>query len=173
MHFLLEKRGRWLRTSLQGEARGSLEVRPTRSLGIGVTHLREDREPWHQRGEGSWSFETPDSQGHYWQLEMKSFEFCGAFKIFLMWTIFKVFTEPLTTSLLCHGWASWLRSIWDLDPTCTPHTGSQLCDQGSNLHPTYGISAPWAGIQHVPPHLEGEVLTTGPPAGSGKLWVLK
>ena len=53
MHFLLEKRGRWLRTSLQGEARGSLEVRPTRSLGIGVTHLLEDREPWHKRGEGS------------------------------------------------------------------------------------------------------------------------
>ena len=30
-------------------------------------------------------------------------------------------------------------------------------------HEARGILAPWPGIEHAPPALEGEVLTTGPP----------
>ena len=56
-----------------------------------------------------------------------------------MWTIFKVFTECVTISLLffmfCFG-------LFD--------------------HEVCGISAPGLGIEPTPPTLEGKVLTTGP-----------
>ena len=56
-----------------------------------------------------------------------------------MWTIFKVFTERVTISLLffmfCFG-------LFD--------------------HKACGISAPGLGIEPTPPTLEGKVLTTGP-----------
>ena len=62
---------------------------------------------------------------------------------FLMWTISKVFTEPVMTSLLFHAWASWLWGIWDLsslprDPTCTPTFGKQNPDYWttSRVHKT-------------------------------------
>ena len=35
-------------------------------------------------------------------------------KIFLMWTIFKVFIECVTILLLFYGLAFWLRGMWDL-----------------------------------------------------------
>ena len=49
-------------------------------------------------------------------------------KIFLMWTIFKVFIEFVKISLLFYVLFFWLRGMWDLssptwDWTCTPCTG--------------------------------------------------
>ena len=55
------------------------------------------------------------------------------FKEFFMWTIFKVFIEFVIILLLFYG------------------------------HKACGILAPQPGIEPVPPALEGEVLTTGPP----------
>ena len=57
---------------------------------------------------------------------------------FLMWTIFKVFTEFITI-LLFYVLVFWLWGTWYLSP--------------------------WPGIESAPPALEGEVLATGP---SGK-----
>ena len=59
-------------------------------------------------------------------------------KIFLMWTIFKVFIEfvPILLLFLYFGFF-----------------GREAC----------GILAPQPGIEPAPPALEGEVLTTGPP----------
>ena len=49
-------------------------------------------------------------------------------KIFLMWNIFKVFTEFVTISLLFYVLVFWPRGMWDLssltrDRTCTPCIG--------------------------------------------------
>ena len=62
-------------------------------------------------------------------------------KIFLMWTIFKVFIEfvPILLLFLYFGFF-----------------GREAC----------GILAPQPGIEPAPPALEGEVLTTGPPGKS-------
>ena len=59
------------------------------------------------------------------------------FKIFFMWTIFKVVIEFVTILLLFYVF----------------YFG----------HKAWGILAPWVGIEPVSPVLEGKVLTTGPP----------
>ena len=61
----------------------------------------------------------------------------------MTWTIFKVFIEFLTILLLFHILVFWPRGMWDLS------------------------SRP--GIEPVPPALEGEVLSTGPPRKSRRL----
>ena len=53
-----------------------------------------------------------------------------------MWTIFKVFVEFVTALLLFRVLVFWPRGMW-------------------------GLSSP-PRIEHAPPALEGEVLTTGP-----------
>ena len=71
-------------------------------------------------------------------LEWTSRICCFFFKIFfLMWTISKVFIE------YCFCFMFWV-------------FGHEAC----------GISAPRPGIEPIPPALEGEVLTTGPPGKS-------
>ena len=50
------------------------------------------------------------------------------FKVFLMWTIFKVFIEFVTILLLFYVLVFWLQGKWDLssltrDRTCTPCIG--------------------------------------------------
>ena len=65
-------------------------------------------------------------------------------KTFLMWTVFKVFTEFVTILLLFYIFGFF---------------GQEAC----------GILAPGPGIEPAPPALEGEVLTAGPP---GKVSVL-
>ena len=50
------------------------------------------------------------------------------FKVFLMWTIFKVFIEFVTILLLFYVLVFWLQGTWDLssltrDRTCTPCFG--------------------------------------------------
>ena len=59
---------------------------------------------------------------------------------FLMWTIFKVFIEFFTIFLLFY-----------------------VCCFG---HEACGILGPWSGMEPIPPALEDEVLTTGPPGKS-------
>ena len=61
-----------------------------------------------------------------------------------MWTIFKVFIEFVTILLLFYAFAGFF--------------GHEAC----------GIPAPQPRIKHVPPALEGEVLTTGLPGKSQK-----
>ena len=62
------------------------------------------------------------------------------FKVFLMWTIFRVFIEFATILLLFYV----------------------LVFGGRHV----GILAPWPGIEPAPPALEGGVSTTGPPGKS-------
>ena len=62
------------------------------------------------------------------------------FSFFLMWTIFKVFIEYVTTMPLFMFWFFGLESC--------------------------GISFLRSGIEPAPPALEGQVLTTGPPGES-------
>ena len=55
---------------------------------------------------------------------------CFFLKIFLMWTIFKVFIEFVTILLLFYVSVFWPRGMWDLssttrDWTCTPCIGRQ------------------------------------------------
>ena len=58
-----------------------------------------------------------------------------------MWTIFKVFTEFVTTLLLFYVFGFF---------------GREACE----------ITAPRPGIKPIPPALEGQVLTSGPPRKS-------
>ena len=53
------------------------------------------------------------------------------FKIFLMWTIYKVFIEFVTTLLLLYALSFWPRGMWDpssltRDQTCTPCPGRRI-----------------------------------------------
>ena len=72
------------------------------------------------------------------------FAFIYFFKDVLIWTIFKVFTEFVTLSLLFYV-------FWFF--------GHEAC----------GILVPQPEIEPAPPALEGEVLTTGPPGKSPNL----
>ena len=60
---------------------------------------------------------------------------------FLLWTIFKVFIEFITTLLLF---------------SCFVFFG----------HEAYGVLAPWLGIEPTPASLDGKVFTTRPPGKS-------
>ena len=62
------------------------------------------------------------------------------FFFFLMWTIFKVFIEFVTILLLFCVLVFWLGGMWDLSSPTRDQT--------------------------IPPALEGEILTTGPPGKS-------
>ena len=61
-----------------------------------------------------------------------------------MWTVFKVFIESVTILLLFHILVFWPQGVWDLSSSTREAK----------------LSKP------VPPALEGEVLTTGPPGKS-------
>ena len=71
-----------------------------------------------------------------------------SFKIFLMWTIFKVFIEFITTLFL-------FSIFWVLGP--------EAC----------GILASLAGMEPTPPALKCAILTTGPPGKSLMLLLSK
>ena len=142
MHFPLEKRGRWLRNfptrRSQRQPGGKTNTEP--GHGCHSPAGRQGR-PGTREGKGPEVLKSLILKATIESLRWKAFV-CGFLFLlffFLMWTVSKVFTEPVMTTSI-HTWASRLWGIWDLsslprDPTCTP---------------TYGISALWPGIQPVP-----------------------
>lgn len=151
MHFPLEKRGRWLRNfptrRSQRQPGGKTNTEP--GHGCHSPAGRQGR-PGTREGKGPEVLKSLILKATIESLRWKAFV-CGfLFLLFflLMWTVSKVFTEPvMTTSIprlglpVVRHMGSQLPAqgsnlhphIWDLssltrDPTCPPHTGSQLPD---------------------------------------------
>ena len=98
---------------------------------------------------------SPDGKG-FTELESRYFVFFVCLLLFLMWIIFKVFTEVVT---YCFWFFLFLLLLFY-------GFGVFLVGGGAGGWEAHGISSSPPGFKPALPALEGEVSTTGPPGKS-------
>ena len=120
-----------------------------------------DRLPWERQGDMLKAALRRGPHGEELRLPAPSWVFFF-FKIFLMWTTFKVFIEFVTVLILFYLLVFWLRGMWDLGSLTRDRTRTPCIGRRSLNH--------WT-TKKVPPaeSWDGCTLTRDPEAASSGL----